>query len=88
VSEAIGYVVIDHAYSLHVGVTDGFAYEFEAAFFEVFAHACADFGFCWYLFAAFPLVLNGFAVDKVPYVFCKGAEFCLYFFERNCVASD
>jgi hypothetical protein len=72
--EAGGGVVVEEADGLHEGVADGGADEFEAAFFEVFAHLFGN-GDGVAFFGGGGGSWERLPVDEAPDIFIEGGEF-------------
>lgn len=70
-------MVIDEADGLHIGVDDGGADEFEAAFFEILADFFGKWSDGGNLLDGLPVVDDGLAVDESPKILVEGAEFLL-----------
>ena len=81
VAVATDKVIVHHAGGLHVSVDDCAADELESAFLQVLAECVGFFAGRRNLLAGFPFVLLGLAVDELPNVFIKAAEFILNFQE-------
>src|SRR6476469_4824690 len=86
--EARDDVVVDHADSLHVGIDDRAAYEFEAALLEVLAERVRLLRRGRQVLHVREAVLNWFAADETPDVFVERAELFLHVEKslgiRNC----
>ena len=76
-TKAIDGVIVDHADSLHQGVTDDGPNEFKSPLSHILAHGQGFRTRGRYLIQLFPVVLNGAVTHKLPEIAVKAAKFRL-----------
>ena len=78
-TKTIRSMVIDHAHSLHQGITDCGADEFESTLLQVTRQAIGNGSFRRHFAGIAPGIGNGTTVDELPQVSIEATEILLHF---------
>src|SRR5262245_41618885 len=83
VSKALKQVIIDHAHSLHKGITDSRANEVETPPLEILAHGVGFGCSSGHFRCRASMILQRYAANKPPNVFVKRAKLRLHGEKRS-----